>query len=806
MKSIFRVVLISLFALPVLSGCGEEHVHQYVEKITKQPTCTEPGEGYLYCEEDGAYTKSKEIPPLGHNEAVQKVAATCLEQGYDYHYCTRCGVELSIDNYVEPHGHHFVSGNVAPTCTASGHVESYCEYCGLEEFEPYDLEPTGHDFEVINTVASTCTTKGFDEVRCRNCGVERRMNYVDALGHDVSLTSHIDSTCLEFGKLVYTCSRCQYRHEELDPTVLPLGHDYILHEAEDPDCDHDGHHAYHTCSRCDFTDFTEETIIPALGHKYDKVITPATCLTDGYTTYTCSVCGETHKGDYVTAPGHDLVHHEEKHATCTESGYKAYDTCKNCDYSTYEETPALGLEHEYVEQTVEPTTSSKGYIIHQCIHCDDHYLTDFTDTIPAFRSMSSDSGLVLDETLTDAFSWRNDDYYYFILYHGRVEDYPLHTFLFFTWNEEMAYMESYPKTIQKALAMDVLDTHIKSQNTLYEQVDETLNRAGLLDIDETHGIKKATASSFDTEFIDKWPTTLTKPLEMEDSSLTSLTTKINSITSSYKPGQNLEQYENDLTYVYAAVANIDMYIGVCYDLAQKAITYKPYTVLSSDSLSEKLFCTKEDIYSSTPVDVTERASKLLVKPTSYNTNHPIKEIYFSECMTNGDGNLNIKSGKVLERTYHDDRIAEYVNMGYDRAFFRITWYYNTSWWASDHSILFQIGYNKYQYIERFDSSSDYVKSITDNYESTWRKYDKGGSAKTSSPTGNIYFYMSDVYFGSASEIILRWKNDATLDRGPYNIQIWMQMFNESAFYEGTYGDNFRSYNNSNSGVYSFVNN
>ena len=29
----------------------------------------------------------------------------------------------------------------------------------------------------------------------------------------------------------------------------------------------------------------------------------------------------------VCGTGHDLVHHEAKAATCTEAGYKAYDTC-----------------------------------------------------------------------------------------------------------------------------------------------------------------------------------------------------------------------------------------------------------------------------------------------------------------------------------------------------------------------------------------------------------------------------------------------------------------------------------------------
>ena len=43
------------------------------------------------------------------------------------------------------------------------------------------------------------------------------------------------------------------------------------------------------------------TIIEALGHSYEAVVTEPTCTTDGYTTYTCSVCGHSYTADYVEA-------------------------------------------------------------------------------------------------------------------------------------------------------------------------------------------------------------------------------------------------------------------------------------------------------------------------------------------------------------------------------------------------------------------------------------------------------------------------------------------------------------------------
>ena len=48
-----------------------------------------------------------------------------------------------------------------------------------------------------------------------------------------------------------------------------------------------------------------ELIFPLCEHlNCDSVVTPATCTKDGYTTYTCTTCGETFVGDETSATGH----------------------------------------------------------------------------------------------------------------------------------------------------------------------------------------------------------------------------------------------------------------------------------------------------------------------------------------------------------------------------------------------------------------------------------------------------------------------------------------------------------------------
>ena len=50
--------------------------------------------------------------------------------------------------------------------------------------------------------------------------------------------------------------------------------------------------------------------------------------------------------NYTLSCNHNLTEHEAKEATCTETGYKAYETCSRCDYTTYEETEATGHNYE----------------------------------------------------------------------------------------------------------------------------------------------------------------------------------------------------------------------------------------------------------------------------------------------------------------------------------------------------------------------------------------------------------------------------------------------------------------------------
>ena len=66
---------------------------------------------------------------------------------------------------------------------------------------------------------------------------------------------------------------------------------------------------------------------------------------------------------------HNLVQHARKAPTCTDVGWKMYYTCKNCDYTTFEEVPATGHELCGWETLELPTCTKSGRNINNCKNC-----------------------------------------------------------------------------------------------------------------------------------------------------------------------------------------------------------------------------------------------------------------------------------------------------------------------------------------------------------------------------------------------------------------------------------------------------
>ena len=135
----------------------------------------------------------------------------------------------------------------------------------------------------------------------------------------------------------------------------------------------------YTCSICG--DTKTETIPKTQTHSFgaSKLEKYPTCTEKGYTTHTCLVCGKSSIDQYIAAIGHDIKHHDAKDPTCIENGWDAYDTCSRCDYTTYNELPALG--HDYDAVVTDPTCTEQGYITHTCSRCGDTYVDTYVDAL-----------------------------------------------------------------------------------------------------------------------------------------------------------------------------------------------------------------------------------------------------------------------------------------------------------------------------------------------------------------------------------------------------------------------------------------
>lgn len=124
-------------------------------------------------------------------------------------------------------------------------------------------------------------------------------------------------------------------------------------------------------------------------HKYGDfvVITQATCTQSGLEQIACEKCGKVKEQRIIPAKGHNLVSESGKDADCVNSGYKPYERCTACDYSTFEEIPATGHDYsewEYAKDNsgnlLQTTCVSDGLKERVCQNCGDRQ----TETEKAF--------------------------------------------------------------------------------------------------------------------------------------------------------------------------------------------------------------------------------------------------------------------------------------------------------------------------------------------------------------------------------------------------------------------------------------
>lgn len=287
----FETTSFSYFVVAGLVNAEEQHIHNYVEKVTDRnlvdnATCQRKAVYRLVCSICGSLGRETfecgELAP--HNLREEKgYDPRCEREGLTHgKRCINPGCTYTEQKPI-PALEHDMQDVAAkePTCTEVGWkaYKRCAHYCGkIEGYE--EISATGHSMTItVPRVEPTCERWGTEEYKkCSNQGCDHHTDYngVPALGHDLQLHDSYKATCTEDGYWgsYYTCNRkgCDYS-SKIDKYVdKALGHDLKHYEAKAPDC-LPGWEAYDECQRkgCDFT---------------TKVVLPA----NGKHSYVCDVC------------------------------------------------------------------------------------------------------------------------------------------------------------------------------------------------------------------------------------------------------------------------------------------------------------------------------------------------------------------------------------------------------------------------------------------------------------------------------------------------------------------------------------
>lgn len=86
-----------------------------------------------------------------------------------------------------------------------------------------------------------------------------------------------------------------------------------------------------------------------VSHTYNAVVTAPTCTQAGYTTYTCSDCGDSYITNEVAALGHKVMIDFSVAATCTETGLTEGEHCEQCNKVLVAQAVIPATGHDFTE-------------------------------------------------------------------------------------------------------------------------------------------------------------------------------------------------------------------------------------------------------------------------------------------------------------------------------------------------------------------------------------------------------------------------------------------------------------------------
>ena len=221
---------------------------------------------------------------------------------------------------------------------------------GTQSLLVYPVEKADHIHSYTQTERTGNDCIGYEVKYSCSCGDSyTEMDYTGVTGHDY-IARRTESTCVQEGSIVYTCSKCG----DSFTVSLPLA-EHVWSE----DWSKDASQHWHVCTVCGERK-------DAAAHTWDEgqVTSQATCTGDGVMTYTCTVCGAT-KTEPIAALGHSWGEWAvTKTPTRTETGMLTRTCTRNGAHTETYELPVLG-DTSYTAETVAATCTQAGSITYK---------------------------------------------------------------------------------------------------------------------------------------------------------------------------------------------------------------------------------------------------------------------------------------------------------------------------------------------------------------------------------------------------------------------------------------------------------
>ena len=227
-----------------------------------------------------------------YSDWITDTTATCSSFGTKHKECTVCHIPLEVGTIEKLAHTPEIDKAVEATCTATGLTEgSHCSVCNEVIVAQNIVAKEAHTYsDWITDTTATCSVAGKKHKARIVCYTTLEIETIEKLAHTSSnwITDAV-ATCSAVGAKHKECTVCYAVLES--ETIEKLAHTPVIDEAVAPTCITTGLTEGKHCSVCNEV-LVAQTVVDAVDHagSIEKVVTPPTATTEGYTTYICSVC------------------------------------------------------------------------------------------------------------------------------------------------------------------------------------------------------------------------------------------------------------------------------------------------------------------------------------------------------------------------------------------------------------------------------------------------------------------------------------------------------------------------------------